>query len=270
MPSAECGSIYKVRKLGDFVIVYGSGGIAALIPHENTFGLKKLTSLRVVSSAHIAEGEHSHLIYVSNIGELWLIKENQQLERVAQIEPSSEVVLTYNPDDMEFYICGDEKSYILTKDGLCDTPLAISSWAYLDDSLICSGGTIEEDESNPDLSTTDFLVVTDIIDSGMRRMKTLTAVEVGGSCGAGNPFYVAVEYRYDNNSLFTRSPWIRTTKEGAVFPNITAPEMRICIKSSDPTTAYLQYVTCRIKLTDKRYVRGLYATDQINARLDSQ
>jgi hypothetical protein len=102
-----------------------------------------------------------------------------------------------------------------------------------------------------------MLVVTDTLDFGIRGMKTINAME-GGFDGSAD-FSLSVDYRYDPSGSFTRRGWVLANKEGHSVIKVTAPDLRLAFKASDYTNARLDYLRSKVKISDKRYIRGLYA-----------
>ena len=100
-------------------------------------------------------------------------------------------------------------------------------------------------------------VLTDIFDMGIRGLKTLTAVEVGT---VAEDAYVAIDYRYEQQQAFVTSAYRRLYKNGvATFP-VTAVEFRARIRFKNQDDIDLSYILIRWKMSDKRTVRGTYAT----------
>ena len=100
------------------------------------------------------------------------------------------------------------------------------------------------------------ILVTDIIDLGLRSLKTLTSVEVGT---VSEDVQVAIDYRYKAKEEFSTTPYKKLSGIGIVTFPITAMEFRIRLKWRNQDDIDISYITVRWKLSDKRVVRGTYA-----------
>ena len=102
----------------------------------------------------------------------------------------------------------------------------------------------------------------DTLDFGQRGKKMLTVVEVGADYTKSiNPLAVAVKYKnnYMDNA-FSKTAWKILNKEGSAYPQITASEMRIMLRGADYRNcrASVSYITMRLKMSDKRSIRGRF------------
>lgn len=108
----------------------------------------------------------------------------------------------------------------------------------------------------------ELRIEADTLDFGQRGMKTLTTVEAGMNYSkSNNPIEFAVKYKYNYmEDSFSRSAWKMFNKEGVVHPGVTASEMRILVRGADyrDARASLDYLTLRLKLSDKRSIRGRF------------
>jgi len=101
------------------------------------------------------------------------------------------------------------------------------------------------------------LIVVDILDMGLRGLKTLTALEVGTMAES---VQAAIDYRYEAEEEFKTTPYKLLYKNGVVTFPVTAVEFRIRLKFKNQDDADVSYITVRWKASDKRTVRGTYAT----------
>ncbi len=101
---------------------------------------------------------------------------------------------------------------------------------------------------------------TDAIDFGLRAIKTLTAVEVGLDSAAA--CHVVVEYRYGKTGNFTALAAVPVNTEGVAYVNVSAVEFRVLVRANSFTNTKpkISYINLRWKLSDKRQIRGIYAT----------
>ncbi len=103
---------------------------------------------------------------------------------------------------------------------------------------------------------------TDTLDFGQRGMKMLTVIEAGMNyTKSANPAEVAVKYKYNYmDNSFSRTAWKILNKEGSVYPQVTASEIRVLVRGADyrDSRASISYITLRLKMSDKRSIRGRF------------
>lgn len=103
---------------------------------------------------------------------------------------------------------------------------------------------------------------TDTLDFGQRGMKMITVIEAGMNYTKSDfPAEVAIEYKYDYMAnSFSRTAWKIFNREGIAYPQITASEVRVLIRSADyrDSKASISYITIRLKMSDKRSIRGRF------------
>ena len=103
---------------------------------------------------------------------------------------------------------------------------------------------------------------TDTLDFGQRGMKTLAVVEAGMQYTKGvEPAELAVKYKYNySDEGFDHSRWKVFNREGVMYPMITASEMRVLVRAPDyrNSKASISYLNLRLKLSDKRSIRGRF------------
>ncbi len=95
------------------------------------------------------------------------------------------------------------------------------------------------------------------MDFNLRGMKTIQVLEIGTSHSAGTLIAFA-QWRSDKTSSFSTSPTKAVNPNGVVNLAVTATEFRIGLTYSSYLNVELDYITPRIKLSDKRSVRGQY------------
>jgi len=164
-----------------------------------------------------------------------------------------DVVITKNAENEDFFVSGESESFVLTEAGLGEAPQSITGACNAYGSFY---GVFSEDES------TEAIVVTDVIDFGYRDLKTVTTVEVGAN--TSDDVFVAVDYRYEESASWQRSSWVPVSPEGFARVQITAPDVRIAVKTSDYSGFELDYINVRWQRAGRRTVRGLNVT-QTNA-----
>lgn len=252
------GDVYRVKRLGDIVAVYGSEGVGALLPVSepvSTFGLKELLNVGIPAKGAIGGDEHVHA-FVDEEGWLWLWEEGKAPQRIGYQEFFSAMTLAnistaFDPSEQEFYISDGSTSYLLTRYGLCETYQRVTS-------LVRHNKTSHGPSSSG--SDTSFTAWTDTIDFGIRGFKTLTTVAVGVDTGeVDQDIKVSIKTRANKKDAFAQSSWFVTNPEGVVMVPHTAHEFQVGIKADSYAGVNVDYVNMRVKLVDRRFIRGVYA-----------
>ncbi len=155
----------------------------------------------------------------------------------------------------EFFICDDTYSYLLTKYGLCSMYQRVTSVVPID-------GVVYGVSSDASGTTDDEArIKTDRLDFGIRGLKTLTTMEAGIYHPLGSTYhaYGTVDWRSNKTSAFQTRDWLLMNPDGIVTPMVTADEFRLGIKVDNYANVEIDSITSRLKLVDKRSVRGLYS-----------
>lgn len=97
---------------------------------------------------------------------------------------------------------------------------------------------------------TAYLII-DTIDFGLRSLKTITSVEVGGSGLTSISVGAKV---YDSAYSWKE----KTVTKGIAYVNITGTDFLIKLLFEDHTDVRVDYINVRFKYTDKRNIRGAY------------
>lgn len=253
MPMPWQGSVQAVIPMQKMVVVLGEGGVCALYPTAvgdfPTLGLLELSSVGVAGRGAAVYGNLG-CVFLDKSGKLKLVAEDGKLETLGFREyfkrmPNNVPVFTYNEVDEEYYLCDEERGFVLTKHGLTETNRIASS-------LIRSGS---------DLYVMAFRVgsglevLTDIFDMGMRGLKTLEWVEVSASMPLG--LSVAIDYRYETGRDFVRSELIPLNNEGFARVGISALEFRVQVVGLRDSEVDIDGIRVYWKGTDKRFRRGI-------------
>jgi len=258
------GSVYMVKPLGKAIMVYGSCGITAMIKESEyalsyipVFGRKEIANFGI-ASAHAVAGDDTMHVFIDEGGTAWQIGEDLVMKELGYQEffsamTMANIVGSFDSNQKEFYFTDGSNTYLLSQGGL--------TWIFENPTSLefVSGGLIGVRGQSAD---TTFVAVTDTIDFGNRGVKTITGVELGMTwpSALGATLEVAVDYRYNTTSAFTRSAFKAVNANGFVFPIVSAVEFRLVIKASSYIGCSLDYADIRWKQSDKRMIRGTYAT----------
>ena len=243
------GLVYDVRHLGDYVIVYGNGGIAALFLASDpipTFGKKNLWDFGLLSPRSIAGNEHMHC-YITGDYHLWVV--NNKLEftdlgykEIIKSMVKANIVISYASD--RFYISDGLSCYVLNKYGLFSCHQMVTSAGYYRGSILCGFCNDNQD--------TTAMIVTDILDFGSRDFKTLSGLEIG----ANKDVTVAFDWKVKNRDSFQRTSWITASDEGYVGMPISGTDFRIAIKTESYVDFKLDSLDIKYKYSGRRFSRG--------------
>lgn len=261
------GIVYKVHKLGNFVVVFGDGGSAVLVPQGrpiSTFGYKNLPIPGVRSGNHIAGDEHLMLVVDTNY-DLWLI-DNQIKPRNLGYREWMKSLLTYThetndyrtlvsyvPSKKRFYLSNGYVCYVLTEQGLYTCNQRVTSAGDYRGKVLCGFFSDNADYS--------FKALTDTVNFGYGGKKTLQHVVVKGRY-VKSTYKLQARANYKNDvssATFTETTWKNLNPQGALAPIVTANEFRVGVKGADYRSADLQLdeILFRVKLVDKHLVRGI-------------
>lgn len=258
----EEGRVLRVMKLGDTVAAYGDGGKMLLTPKlvgsTATFGRKELHGLGIASGNHVA-GDSTLHGFIDLDGDFWLISKNGELEKLGYKEYINSLLdythatndyrtlVSYLPKDKRFYISNGFECYVITEHGAYSTHQLVTSVGYTRGGSLCG--------FYADSGDTEARVVTDRLDFGVRGIKTIPTMEVGCYHTSGNA-YAALDWRNDKTSSFQRSPWTAINPDGVATVITAGDEIRLCVKFDSYSGVELDYITPKVKITDRRYMRG--------------
>jgi hypothetical protein len=239
-------------ELGDLVAVYGENGVSLLKPTKQYMAIKELDLPGIPVAGAVGGSNRGH-VFVDYGGDLWMMgpdgkPNNLGYSEYIQEMDAAELVVSYNPHQNEYYISDGTTSYVLGKNGLCQTHQLVSSCCF-DNGVLY--GTYESDN---DVSG---LVVTDVLDFGQRAFKTLATLSAG--CSSASDMWISLYWRSDVRGSFSQSAWQWVNPTGFTTPMITAHDFKLAFKADDYTDAKLSYLKSRLKLSDKRAIRGIHS-----------
>jgi len=252
------GIVYKVKKLGKGVVVYGDGGRGFLYPVNEpvvSFGFKSLEGPGVRYADHVGGNEDEH-VFIDEDNSVWRVSadKTEELGYSDYIDDliTADIQITHVPGRQRYYISDGVAGFCLTPQGMYSTNQLVSS-AGLYRGTLC--GFFLDDADY------EARIETDVLDFGQRGMKTVSGLEVGGANydGSSTRIEASIKFRYDHiTSGFTQSSWVKLSPEGTAVILVTAPEVKLLARISDyrSTTMTLDYIKARLKMSDKRFIRG--------------
>jgi hypothetical protein len=257
MPMPWQGTIHCVKSLGKNVAVYGSGGIDVLVQTDApfpTFGLQHISGVHIADRGAVGGDENVH-VFMDDSGTMWRLGADLGLARLGYEEffssmPGDDIIVTYNIQENEFVVSDDSEAYILTSAGLGEANQLIMSQEYYDGEIV----------GIYDASITDAegRFRTDTFDMGLRTIKQITAIEVGFE--GDTTLSVGVYTRFNKAGSFIFSGYKVANKEGIVYPLVSGVDFQLRLKGTDYSKTRITYIVVRYKVSDKRSIRGLYAS----------
>lgn len=247
------GNVLRVLRLGDVVMVYCDNGIFALKPKGQFYGKQEILDIGIPAKSAVNGNFHKH-VFVDSNDYVWRITSDLKAERLGYqefISPMTQgsIVVSHDWEKDEFYITDGTTSFLLTNFGLCETFLRPTSVGAVD------GDSVGTFTSASDVT---MLATTDVMDFGLRGMKTVGNIELG--IDDDSTVQVAADYRYNKATAWASTGWKTVNLEGVAWLGITAVEFRLKVKASAYANVNLDYITAKIKVSDKRYVRGIGAS----------
>lgn len=265
------GQIHRVLPLRDYVLVYGSTGIFAMIPSGTTYGFKHIMH-KGIPNKRAVEGDLIEHLFVDNSGDLFHIDQELKLTKLGYREfigPMNldNVVVSHDPWKREFYIadpdCRDieycssgPRCYLFNGFGLSEVHQIVVDVAVQD------GVSYGAFQDNGDW---EWRFTTDTGDFKQRALKTLTCIELGGNYDLGE-----IDCRVGWADFYVRGrdtiawrPWTELNPMGQYTPIVTASDFRISMRGDLYNNAELNldYMILRLKYSDKRTIRGLYGQE---------
>jgi hypothetical protein len=259
MPVGWFGDVYVVKRLGEYVMVYGSGGVSALRPISSPvtgFGLRVMLEYGIASKGCIGGDEYKHL-FIDNEGALWSAVENVefktvQLSRLGYKQfmanlTAADIVISHDPIGKDFYISDGVRTYLYS-DGLSEV-------YQIPSGIVRVGGYLYGYLFDTATADTSAYITTNSFDIGLRAIKTITSVEAGFT---GSQVLSAIDYAYGTNTSMKRSRYKIVNKQGNVTPIVSGVDFKVHMKANSHVGFEIDNMTVRWKLSDKRSIRGAY------------
>ena len=242
MPIGWKGEIYKIGKLGDGLIVYGSGGVTRLQPSDNVFGRLSLLSKGIMSKGATLITLPFHLT-IDKKGCLW--KFSDKIERLGYEEYLSTLVNpTIHYDEVEdlVYICDGVRGFVFNpeENSLGQGPINLTGIGYHEgNSYFMASST---------LASLGFQIGIDTSDLGNRNFKTIHEVEIG--VDSTSTFQLGISFKTGITPTFIGPVWFNVTPEGRCFPNCWGKDHRFFLKTSTPDAFKLSYIKIEGQIAD--------------------
>lgn len=232
------GMIYGLKKLGNKVVVYGENGISFLIPSGKTYGLNTIHRTGLKGKSAFAGNEGINF-FLDNKGQLFSLTDSiAKLDYSEYLSSlSSDVVLSYDAENMVLYICDDTYGFIYSPSdksmGTCG--VNITGIDNQDGNLYVA--------ASDTISTPLFEICTDIYNAGTNRHKTVFEVDCGTS--VQGCLQAQIDYKGNIQDSFTKTVWESITDRGGCFLTALGREFRFRLKSTPYEYFELDYIEIR-------------------------
>lgn len=259
MPMPFRGDVYRVKKLGDKIIIYGSDGICALTAGSlyksyksyTTFGREDIFTFGIAGKECVGGNDSIHM-FIDNSGYIRAMDKSGGHHLLGYINYTTnftdEIKILYDENLAEFYITDGNRCYLYTT-GLSEIYQCPSGIVRVGSTLY--GTSYDGSDLSAYMTTNSFSIMTESI-------KTVQTVEASVR---GVNLQGAVDYRYNKSTTetFTRSMLKNMSRHGIFTPMVSGVDLRIHIRSSSFVGFSLDRLMIRYKMTDKRSIRGPYA-----------
>jgi len=265
MPMKWAGKIRQIKPLGEGVMVYGDGGVSALVPKGDKVGLVEFTQLSAgVSNTGAVGGNEEEHLFVDNKGYLWHIDKSFKPTELGYKEfmfpmLGRDIVITYNPsEDGEFYICDDKRAYILTKSGLTEHGQQVTSI------ISTQGRTYGLGDHADAMADMEFRLATDTIgqrnQTGLKHIQWVDIMhEVPEFPPSGNEaakLMASVDFKFEAGKPFVRGTPVEVNDMGQAYVGVSGKDFRFRLSSTDYRDVNIDTIRARYQVEDRRFVRG--------------
>ena len=223
-PMDWSGLVYKIKKLGKNLVVYGANGISLMTPHDVSFGLTNISTLGIKSRNAIAGNDFAHY-FIDIMSNLY--KFDSKMEKLGYEEYLSSLVnpiMFLDHSTKLLYICDGTKGFVYNTEigSMGEGPNDITGMGYQDSFSYIASSSLT--------SIPVFESWTDIIDFGTRNAKTLHSIELGTD--VTEDLWVSVEFRVNKQQAFIRLPWTIVNPAGIAYLFCHGIEFRIGVKTN--------------------------------------
>lgn len=229
------GWVYALLKLGNKIVYYGESGVAYLMPNGVYWGEQVISKIGIKSKQAVC-GNNDYHFFIDTLGRLYKLGDKLDLlgydEYInAMLE---NVVLSLDELNGRVHICDGITGYIydIASKSFSSGPGNITGVGV-------RGGSIYYAASGA-VTIPAFSIVTDIIDMGSRKMKTIYYLDIGTDLETG--LYAAIDYRYAKDTAFATTPWTKVNPNGRANLPCGGIEFRFRLKTLVYETFELDYM----------------------------
>lgn len=243
------GSQYKVMKLGEFVVSYGSKSINILKASGTTYGLVRAYSYGIASRDAVGGDDKNH-VFIDAFGNFYHINSELKISGPNYKEFFSqmlgnEIVIQHSELDNEFYITDGVLSFMRTNEGCGQISKAYTGIDTVGANRIGIA---------TDLADETAYFTTDIQNFGETGRKKVTICEL--DCNASDNVYIATAVRYNREDSWEDTPWVQINPGGFASINVEGVDFKIKVKCDDADDFDPDTLRVRVQFDDRRSVRG--------------
>ena len=253
------GEVYHVRRLNDNVIGYSSKGVTVISPVNSpaaTFGFTELDDIGLINqgamaagkSRHIYVGEDKILRSIGNVGQLSYRLGVTELGYEDYIsELNGTIIVQYDKKYDDFYIGDDNKTFLLTPQGLTEIPQHPSAvWRRNRETYMLPPASDDYYQT----------IITYPTDLGYAGQKTIMEIETDLFLG----YQSEVAVSYYNPTSYSTTPFVPLNNQNIATIIASGNAFAFHLRC-DPTYdgSRVGYIKVRYKMTDLRGIRGVYA-----------
>ena len=255
------GQVKRLENLGEHIVVYTENEVFAITPVMDpipTYQIRKLLDFGIKDKNNVGVG-NSENIFISMDSNLWKIKGDLSTERLgytnhlSNLSTSYHTFINHNAVENEYYISNQNKSFLLTQQGLSEI-----------ETSIIDGYVTDKYRSNKLSLSTDsqFEFTTSAFDMDMRSIKKITYIDLGITTSSGKTIQTRVGSRTQTGGAFSYGPWVNVNNEGCAVVNVSGIDFKLDIRSATTegfSSVKLSSAKISWQLSDKRMVRHNYA-----------
>ena len=232
------GAVYQVRQMDKNVVVYGEGGVAALIPSmgsaqhniPTTFGMKSISKFGLKGKYTVTGDDTKHW-FIDVIGRLWEVSSEglKPLGFEEFLNPlGSGTVMSYDSLLQRVYICDGTTGYTLSVTGLGGGPSNLTS---LDREGTTLRSMFSAVAGHNVITQSDLAITTTVIDCGFPEVKFLQSVWV--DC-TNNPTDLECRVAYDlgQGSGWQYTSWKALDSKGYCWVNCSGQIFQVSLRKA--------------------------------------
>lgn len=255
IPMPWQGTVKAMKPLGPIAVVYGAGGVTALVPQGESglsiYRRDSVVDVGVLSRGAVG-GDHRRQLFLDLAKTVWTVTPDAGAQRHGYGEFTADlvvddVIVTHDPDLWDFHISDGVIGLIKTPTGCGQTEVFPTHLTYIEEGLI---GAYSPEGG----ATNAFEIITTPFDMGLRGLKTIKSVEIAAT--DVTDLMVYVDYRFNRDVEFNRSLSVLATQEGFCFPIQSGTDFRLVVTGTWGPAGKIDYITVRWALDDRRSVGG--------------
>lgn len=276
--SGECGfwripdsdEIVCVRQLGADLLVMGNRSVWLVKLRKGEEGMKA-EGVRVLGIGmkgfRSVSGNESKLIGADITGRAWefVVGSPPVMIDYQAIFVRVRYAVYDEVTDTHYLTDGEKEGWLLTKEGMShDRRMVLGLRWYFGKLLVLETDpvTVPPEWDFEVYTGFDYRFATDIIDFGNRQIKTIRSIEVYGSNADRWEAFIFV--RGDTSGPWMDSGWLTGNDQGVIMNSVSGVEFKFVVRGVCAERRHdVQINSCIIRWqqSDKRYIRGSYATE---------